>query len=88
MRAHRGAFDAQRPGWQAHEPHLAAAAGPDGADDRAVGKDAAHARSSVEAGIGEKFADHERSGLLGAKLLGPRGDRTQYACAGDNSDAH
>ena len=55
---------------------------------RAVGKDAAHARSSVEAGIGEKFADHERPGLFGAKLLGPRGDRTQYACTGDNSNPH
>ena len=51
-------------------------------------KDATHARRSVEAGIGEKFANYERPGLFGAKLLGPRGDRTQYACAGDNSDAH
>ncbi len=40
-------------------------AGPDGADHRAVGKDAAYTGRSIETGIGEQLADDERPGRSG-----------------------
>ena len=42
----------------------------DGADHRAVGKDADHSGRAIEAGIVEQFVDNERAGLLRAEILG------------------
>ena len=48
------------------KPRFALAAS-DGADHRAVGKDADHPGRAIEAGIVEQFVDNERAGLLRAE---------------------
>ncbi len=70
MRAHRGAIHLDRSGRQGREPGLALAAKSDGADDRAVGENAAAAGGAFEAGIGEQLAHHEGAGLFRPKVLG------------------
>jgi hypothetical protein len=71
IRAH-GLFvvDPDRAGRESGKPRFALAAYSDGADHRAVGKDAAHPGRAFEASKGEQLANNERAGLLRAEILG------------------
>ena len=66
---------------------LAVAAGADGADDGAVGEDAADARGAVEARVGKQFADHERPSLFRPKILGDGRCGSQDTGANDDGNA-
>jgi hypothetical protein len=65
------AVDPDRAGREPVKPRFALAVYTDGADHRAVGKDAAHPGRAFEASKGEQLANNERAGLLRAKLLAP-----------------
>jgi len=71
MRAQELAVDPDRAGREPVKPRFALAVYSDGADHRAVGKDAAHPGRAFEASKGEQLANNERARLLRAKLLGP-----------------
>ena len=71
MRAQELALDPDRAGREFSKPSFALAVYSDGADHRAVGKDAAHPGRAFEASKGEQLANNERARLLRAKLLGP-----------------
>ena len=62
----------------------AAAARPDGADDRAVGKNAAHACGAIETSIGKQLADDERPGLFGPSSSADGRGGSQHARTDDS----
>src|SRR5208283_811745 len=62
MGAHGRTFYSECSGGQAGEAHCTAAARPDGADNRPVRKNAAHACGAVETSVGKQLADDERPG--------------------------
>ena len=89
MRADRTAFHSERIRRQGGEAHLAATAGANGADHRAVVENATHADRAVEAVVGEKLADHEGLRLLRSKLFGKSRPGPKYAGAEDgNTQQH
>src|SRR4029077_15411292 len=77
--AHRAVLYLEGAGRQCREAYLAAAHRPDGADHRHVRKDPAHAGGAVKTGVGEQFADYERSRVLRAELFGACGGDSQHA---------